>query len=85
MTSKPQIITLPDIANLPDDALLTRKQCAALSGYADYTFKKWARQGRGPNITRLEGRPRYRAADVRAWFSSASMGSEQQSLTAYAN
>jgi hypothetical protein len=62
---------IPDLANLPDGALLTRKQTAKLTGFTEQTFKKWAPLGRGPKITRVEGRPRYRVADVRRWISGA--------------
>lgn len=58
----------PDIAALPDDALLTRAQLSALSSYTIAAFKRWAREDRGPRITRVEGRPRYRVADARAWL-----------------
>lgn len=59
---------LPDIAQLPPDALLTRNQLAPLTGYSVEAFKKWARIGRGPKVTRVEGRPRYRARDVMSWL-----------------
>ncbi|CDX62883.1 hypothetical protein MPL3365_80051 [Mesorhizobium plurifarium] len=59
---------LPDLASLPSDAVLTRRQMSALSGYTVQAFKKWAREGRGPAITPVEGRPRYRVADARAWL-----------------
>ena len=60
---------LPDIARLPDDALLTRGQLAALTGFTEQAFKKWAREGRGPAITRIEGRPRTTVRDYRQWVS----------------
>jgi hypothetical protein len=59
---------VPDLSTLPDAALLTRSQLAALSGYTEQAFKKWAREKRGPKITPVEGRPRYRADHVRAWL-----------------
>lgn len=62
---------VPDVAALPPDALLTRQQMVALSGYSEAAFKKWARESRGPAITVVEGRPRYRAADARAWLAGA--------------
>ncbi len=60
--------TLPDIGALPDDALLTRAEVARLSGFANITLRIWAGQGRGPKITRVEGRPRFAVRDVRAWL-----------------
>lgn len=58
-----------DIAALPDDALLNRIQMAAVSGFTVAAFKKWAAQGRGPRIVRVEGNPRTRVADFREWLS----------------
>jgi len=67
---------LPNISTLPDDALLTRKQVAALSGFTLQALKKWAGENRGPSITRVEGCPRYRVADVRSWFSGSLAGAQ---------
>jgi len=66
-----QPIKVPDISKLPPDALLTRQQLAALAGFTEQALKKWARESRGPAITVVEGRPRYRVADARAWLSGA--------------
>ena len=62
--------SIPDFGSLPDEALLTRDQVAALSGFAVVTLKMWAPKGRGPKITYLEGRPRFKVRDVRAWMES---------------
>lgn len=59
---------IPDLAKLPPDALLTRRQVAALTGFANQTLKVWPSKGVGPKITRVNGRPRYRVADLRAWM-----------------
>lgn len=59
---------LPNLDTLPETALLTRAQVAELTGFALHTLKMWAKTGRGPQITVIEGRPRYRAGDVRAWL-----------------
>jgi predicted site-specific integrase-resolvase len=61
----------PDIERLPDSALLTRRQLSELSSFALITLKVWAKNGRGPRITVVEGRPRYRVSDVRAWMGVA--------------
>jgi hypothetical protein len=53
---------------LPDHALLTRKQVSEMSGFADITLRLWSTQGKGPTITRIEGRPRYMVRDVRQWL-----------------
>ena len=58
----------PNLRVLPADALLSRRELSALSGYAIITLKIWAANGRGPRITRVEGRPRYRVEDVRGWM-----------------
>lgn len=63
---------VPDIEKLPGEALITRRQLAAVSSFALITLKVWAKQGRGPRITVVEGRPRYRVRDVREWMGAAS-------------
>jgi hypothetical protein len=68
LTAQETAQPLPNVDNLPPSALLTRKQVAAVSGLALVTLKKWAAEGRGPRVTRIEGRPRYRADHVRAWL-----------------
>lgn len=62
---------VPNLAALPADALITRRQLSAISSFALITLKVWAKQGRGPRITVVEGRPRYRVADVRHWLNAA--------------
>ncbi|TXN21539.1 DNA-binding protein [Methylobacterium sp. WL9] len=62
--------SIPDIQKLPDGALLTRRQLAEISSFKVITLKVWAKQGRGPKITRVENRPRYRAQDVREWMAA---------------
>lgn len=63
---------LPELGALPSDALLTRKQMALLSGYTEQAFKKWARENRGPKVTTVEGRPRYRVEEARKWLGGVS-------------
>ncbi|KEQ09101.1 hypothetical protein GV68_25395 [Pseudorhizobium pelagicum] len=58
----------PNLRAMPADALLSRRELSALSGYAIITLKIWAANNRGPRITRVEGRPRYRVEDVREWI-----------------
>lgn len=65
---------LPDLSRLPPDALLTRGQVAALTGYTVQTLKRWAGIGRGPRLIRCEGRPRYRVIDVQVWLGSGVWG-----------
>ncbi|KQT86445.1 hypothetical protein [Methylobacterium sp. Leaf466] len=64
--ASPRVV--PDIEKLPGEALITRQQLAAVSSFALITLKVWAKQGRGPRITVVEGRPRYRVRDVREWM-----------------
>jgi hypothetical protein len=66
-TRKP--LPIPDLDMLPGNAVITRKQLALLSGFSEQALKKWAREGRGPRLTMIEGHPRYRADDSRAWLS----------------
>lgn len=61
--------TIPDLAALPGDAFITTKQLANLTGYAPLTVKGWRRHGRGPKVSIINGRPRFRVDDVRAWLS----------------
>lgn len=75
LSTKPprrHVATLPpDLAALPSDALLTRRQLSQIAGFALQTLKQWALKGRGPRIVTVEGRPRYRVADVREWMGAA--------------
>lgn len=57
-----------DIASLPVDALLTRRQLEQITGFRVQTLKNWATAGRGPRITVIEKCPRYRVQDVRTWL-----------------
>lgn len=74
MTGKTLRAVAPDLNALPDHATLTRKQVAALTGFADITLRVWAGKGRGPKVTRLEGVPRYLARDLRAWLEGGANG-----------
>ncbi len=64
-------VSVPDLDNLPGDALLTRRQTSLALSFAIPTLKAWAKKGRGPQITRVEGLPRYRVGDVKAWIVSS--------------
>ena len=59
------------IPSLPANTLLTRNQLVELSGLSLPTLKRYAALGKGPKITRVEGLPRFRADDVRAWLNIA--------------
>ncbi|PSC06726.1 excisionase [Alsobacter soli] len=65
--------SIPDLRILPPDALLTCAQVSAVSGYTERALRNWAagKEGRGPRVTAVEGRPRYRVEDVRAWIGAA--------------
>jgi hypothetical protein len=58
----------PDLSKLPPDALLSRREVAALSGFHPQTLVVWGASGRGPRRTVIEGRLRFRVADVKAWM-----------------
>jgi hypothetical protein len=62
---------LPDLAALPAHAVITRRQFCELVSVALPTAKLWAKQGRGPKVTCIEGRPRYLAGDVREWLAQS--------------
>lgn len=62
---------IPNIAGLPDDALLTDRQKAAHSGFTVQAFKKWRREGRGPATIYVEGRPRSTVRAYRDWIAGA--------------
>jgi predicted site-specific integrase-resolvase len=71
---QPIAVATPDLTALPGDALLTRRQLAQVAGFAVQTLKAWPKQGRGPRVVMVEGRPRYRVADVREWMGAAVNG-----------
>ncbi len=56
---------LIDLAGLPDDALVPRKDVAALLGVTPRTLYNWRREGRGPAAIAVEGVVRYRAGTLR--------------------
>lgn len=55
----------------PSRVLLTRADLIQITGYSRPTFKRWAKRGKGPHVTIIEGRPRYLVADVEAWLRGA--------------
>jgi predicted DNA-binding transcriptional regulator AlpA len=73
---------IPDLAALPDESYLTRKQVAALTGFSVPAFKLWATQGRGPRVSRIEQQPRYRIADVRAWLDACDEAASRRTESA---
>ena len=58
----------PDLEQLPPSSFLSRAQVAEIIDFSVPTLKRWAAEGRGPHITYLEGRPRYRVRDLQAWI-----------------
>lgn len=69
-------VSLEGIADAPDETVVTISEVSALSGFATVTLRLWARseQPRGPRQFKVEGRPRYRLGEVRAWLSGADKG-----------
>lgn len=62
---------VPDLDKLPDDALLNDRQVSVHSGFAEYTLRLWRMKHKGPKVVYIEGRPRYRVGDYKAWLNSA--------------
>ena len=62
----------PDIRIIFDklsaDSLLDDRQIGLLAGRAVVTIKRWRRLGTAPPHVLINGLPRYRVADVRAWL-----------------
>jgi predicted DNA-binding transcriptional regulator AlpA len=56
---------------LSDDALIDDLQTSLLAGRSVPTIKRWRRDGKTPPIVMLNGFPRYRAGDIRAWLRGA--------------
>jgi hypothetical protein len=52
-----------------DNTLLCRAEVAAILRRSIHTVRCWGRDGTGPKVSKLNGRPMYRAGDVRAWLS----------------
>lgn len=61
---------LADLATAPDETILRPRDVADLLGNSRDTLRRWQRDGRGPPTCRLEGRPRYRLGELRAWLAS---------------
>jgi hypothetical protein len=59
-----------DLDALPDCTLLKRDEVASWLRLSTATLERWAAKARGPPITRVDGRPRYRLGDLRAWLSA---------------
>jgi hypothetical protein len=59
---------LSALDDAPAETLLSPRDVHAVFGPAPVTLRLWARQGRGPRVVRVEGRPRYRLGDLRAWL-----------------
>jgi len=57
---------IKDISDLPE--LISRSQLAIFTGLAEQTFNRWATEGKGPRITKLGGRVRYRKQHVIDWL-----------------
>jgi hypothetical protein len=53
---------------LSEDALLDDGQVAVIADVSRPTIKRWRRDKKGPRVTMLNGLPRNRVGDVRAWL-----------------
>lgn len=67
MSARRDIDLAARLAGLPDGALASPNEAAAFLGFAPVTLRMWRRQGRGPAFVLIEGRPRYRMADLRGF------------------
>jgi predicted DNA-binding transcriptional regulator AlpA len=57
------------IRNLEDlPELVTRAELSEFSGVAAQTLARWAGEGIGPRITKLNRAVRYRRADIVSWL-----------------
>lgn len=57
------------LADLDDEVLLTRTEMCAVTRCSVPTAELWAKEKRGPPVTRLaNGQPRYRVGDVRKFI-----------------
>jgi hypothetical protein len=63
---------VPNLNELPDDALLTDAHVSALTTFSVPTIKLWRKNKRGPRFVSIEGYPRCRAGDLRAWINGRS-------------
>jgi len=50
------------------EALLDRKQAAALLGIKPDTLAQWTWLGKGPKSVKVGGRVKYRTADIEVWL-----------------
>lgn len=69
------------IEALGDDALLTRRQLAAMLNRSVYTINDWAHRGVGPRSVKVGGRPMYRWGDVQAYLSAQTQGTTDQPVS----
>jgi hypothetical protein len=70
-STKPRVDILLIFDQLSDSVLLDDSQTALLAGRSVPTIKRWRRQGKTPPVVMLNGLPRYRAGDVRAWLNGS--------------
>jgi hypothetical protein len=59
---------LAALRGAPDEALLSRADLSALTGRCIGTIRLWERQGRGPKVIRMYGKPRVSMGAYRAWL-----------------
>jgi hypothetical protein len=69
---KPRVeIRLDSGGVLWDDAQVATRALLSLP-----TIKRWRKAGKIPGVVSLNGRPRYRAADVLAWLNGDAIGAK---------
>ena len=59
---------VPNLDDLPDNALITREQLSLAANVSISSLKRYEKAGRGPEVVRIEGLPRYRVGKARTWM-----------------
>ncbi|MFB8229687.1 helix-turn-helix transcriptional regulator [Cellulosimicrobium sp. NPDC055967] len=57
-----------DVADISQEVMMTRAEFAALVRKSPGTVARWEREGSGPPVVRVGGRPLYSRASVSAWL-----------------
>lgn len=61
---------IADLADAPDETLLSPAEATALSGIAPVTWRAWRQAGRGPVWRLVEGMPRLPLGEYRRWLAA---------------
>ncbi|CAH1656162.1 hypothetical protein BOSEA31B_11353 [Hyphomicrobiales bacterium] len=61
---------IADLADAPDETLLSPAEATALSGIAQVTWRAWRQASRGPSWLLVEGMPRLSLGEYRRWLAA---------------